>query len=67
MYFLSNICAKNYENRFVFVKAIARQINDIFAETIDSRRDAKPTRYSFHYELFIGPALKTVAHIPVLF
>ena len=28
-YFLSNICAKNYPNRFLYVRVMARQITDI--------------------------------------
>jgi len=29
-YFLVNNCAKNYQNRFVYVRVIARQYSDIF-------------------------------------
>jgi len=31
-YFLSNICAKNYQNRFMYVRVIVKQISDIFLE-----------------------------------
>ena len=29
-YFLSNVCAKNYQNRFMYIRVIARQSSDIF-------------------------------------
>jgi len=33
-YFLGNIYAKNYENRFMYFRVIARQIRDIFWDTV---------------------------------
>jgi len=32
-YFLSNIFAKNYQNRFVYVRVMVRQSTDIYIET----------------------------------
>jgi len=32
-YFLSNICAKNYQSRFVYVRVMVRQSTDIYIET----------------------------------
>jgi len=37
VYFLSTFVPKNYENRFMYVRVIARQISDIFwGHTIDA-------------------------------
>jgi len=33
VYFLSNSCAKNYQNRFMYVRVIARQSSDSFLGT----------------------------------
>jgi len=33
-YLLSNICAKNYQNRFVYVEVIASQSSVVFCDTV---------------------------------
>jgi len=33
-YFLSNICTKNYQHRFMYVRVIARQSSDIIGDTV---------------------------------
>jgi len=35
-YFLNNICAKNYRNRFIYIRVIARQSGDVFRDTVDT-------------------------------
>ena len=34
-YFLRNICAKNYQNQFMYVRLIARQSSDTFWDTMN--------------------------------
>jgi len=50
-YFLRNICAKNYQNRFMCVRVIARQSSDI---CWGHREQNMPVKFksSWHYNLY---------------